>query len=139
MDKQLKNDQNRKTRGRLHLKKGDLILAAVLIVAFIISYIVIEFGVKKQGEVVEIKIDGNVQYEFKLDEDKEITVDGYQGGMNTIVIRNKTVFMTDADCPDKICVHTAAISKTGETIVCLPHRVVVEIKGNEKAIDSVVN
>jgi hypothetical protein len=37
--------------------------------------------------------------------------------------------MTQADCPDKLCVHQKAISATGETIVCLPNKVVVEIAG----------
>ena len=52
--------------------------------------------------------------------------------------------MTEADCPDKICVNTGKISKIGETIVCLPHRVVVEIQGevsqsdSDDSIDSVV-
>ncbi|MFR4337598.1 MAG: NusG domain II-containing protein [Lachnospira pectinoschiza] len=49
--------------------------------------------------------------------------------------------MTDADCPDKLCVKTGMISKTGETIVCLPHRVVVEIIGaaaDDSGVDSIV-
>ena len=50
--------------------------------------------------------------------------------------------MTDADCPDKLCVKTGRISKTGETIVCLPHRVVVEIIGaaaDDSGVDLFVN
>ena len=39
--------------------------------------------------------------------------------------------MKDADCPDKLCEKTGKISKNGETIVRLPHRVVVEIQGGE--------
>ncbi len=37
--------------------------------------------------------------------------------------------VTEADCPDKLCVHQKAISKTHETIVCLPNKVVVEVTG----------
>jgi hypothetical protein len=40
--------------------------------------------------------------------------------------------MTEADCPDKLCVQEKAVSKNGETIVCLPHRVVVEITSEEE-------
>jgi hypothetical protein len=46
--------------------------------------------------------------------------------------------MKDADCPDKLCEKTGKISKNGETIVCLPHRVVVEIQGGEGNVDSLV-
>ena len=37
--------------------------------------------------------------------------------------------MYEADCPDQICYSPEFVSKPGETIVCLPHRVVVEVKG----------
>ena len=67
-----------------------------------------------------------------------VTVEGYQGGSNTVVIENGTVYMKDADCPDKLCEKTGKISKNGETIVCLPHRVVVEIQGGEGNVDSLV-
>ena len=44
--------------------------------------------------------------------------------------------MTDADCPDKICVNHATISDVGESIVCLPHRVVVEIVSSDGETDN---
>ena len=67
-----------------------------------------------------------------------IVISGYQGGMNHIVIQDNAVYMSDADCPDKLCVHTGTIHKTSETIVCLPHRVVVEITGTTDTFDAVV-
>ncbi len=35
--------------------------------------------------------------------------------------------MKEADCPDKVCVGMRRISKSGETIVCLPHKLVIAI------------
>ena len=63
-----------------------------------------------------------------------------RGGVNKVVINDGKVSMTEADCPDELCVKTGKISRVGETIVCLPHRVVVEIKGSQDddSIDSVV-
>lgn len=48
------------------------------------------------------------------------------------------VSMIEADCPDHYCVDHAAIDKVNETIVCLPHRVVLEITGGgeEKEVDA---
>ena len=40
--------------------------------------------------------------------------------------------LTEADCPDKLCVHQKAISKNHEMIVCLPNKVVVEVTGSEE-------
>lgn len=50
-------------------------------------------------------------------------------GMNLLQIVDEKVMMFEADCPDQVCVYQGAASKPGDTIVCLPHKVVVEIKG----------
>ena len=48
--------------------------------------------------------------------------------------------MKDANCPDKICEGHNKISYKGETIVCLPHKVVIEIVADEATyeLDAVV-
>lgn len=53
-------------------------------------------------------------------------------GHNRVVIENGGVRMTEADCPDQVCVHSGEIREPGRTIVCLPNRVVVEIGGQEE-------
>lgn len=59
-------------------------------------------------------------------------------GHNLLMIENGTVRMLEADCPDQTCVHTGAVGRQGQTIVCLPNRVVVEIRGNgEVPIDDI--
>lgn len=119
-------------------KKKDGILIFVILVLCIITYIVIQFVVKKDGSMVIIKVDGQIRHELRLNEDTEVTVQGYQGGNNVMIIKDGWVSMTEADCPDKLCVNMGKISRTGETIVCLPHRVVVEIYGTALGVDSVV-
>ena len=47
---------------------------------------------------------------------------------NHIRIENDTIAVTKADCPDKICMQTGAISAPGEIIACLPHKLIIEIK-----------
>lgn len=118
-------------------KKDGLLIGAILLVC-LISYVLIQFVVKKDGDVVLIKVDGEVKHQLELNKDTELMVSGYNCGENQVVIKDGAVYMSDADCPDKLCVNMVRISKTGETIVCLPHRVVVEISGGESSIDSVV-
>ncbi|MDO5403806.1 MAG: NusG domain II-containing protein [Eubacteriales bacterium] len=120
------------------LKKKDGLLIGTILIVCLISYVLIQFVVKKDGNLVLIKVDGAIKYQLKIDEDKQLKVSGYNGGENIIVIKDGAVRMSDADCPDKLCVNMGSISRTGETIVCLPHRVVVEIAGNQSDIDSVV-
>ncbi len=73
--------------------------------------------VTRQGDVVAI---------FPLNEDHtETFTDG--SGSNTLEISGGTAKMVEADCPDHICVKTYPISSPGETIVCLPHKLVIEV------------
>ena len=118
--------------------KRDIMLIATLIIVCAAVFLIINFVVKKDGITAAVKVDGNIVYMLPLDKNASVTVEGYQGGSNTIVIENGTVYMKDADCPDKLCEKTGKISKNGETIVCLPHRVVVEIQGGEGNVDSLV-
>ena len=118
--------------------KRDIMLIATLIIVGAAAFLIINFVVKKDGITAAVKVDGNIVYMLPLDKNASVTVEGYQGGSNTVVIENGTVYMKDADCPDKLCEKTGKISKNGETIVCLPHRVVVEIQGGEGNVDSLV-
>ena len=55
-------------------------------------------------------------------------------------IKDGKVTMKEADCKDQICADHKAIEKSGETIVCLPHKVVIEIRsedGKEQELDGV--
>ena len=52
-------------------------------------------------------------------------------GKNTVVVSNKEVYVESADCPDQICVDHAHIMYEGETIVCLPHRLIITIISKE--------
>ncbi len=117
-------------------KKRDIIFIGVLLVVALIAFFVVDKFIKKDGNKVVIKVDGEIVKIVNLTDTNNIIVNGYDGGTNTVVIENGTVYMTEADCPDKICVNTGKISKIGETIVCLPHRVVVEIQGEESQSDS---
>ena len=55
-----------------------------------------------------------------------------------IVIEKGEVYMEDADCPDKLCMKQGSISGTGQTIVCLPHKLVVTVEnGKEPELDGV--
>ena len=47
-----------------------------------------------------------------------------------MVIRGGKVSVREANCPDRIKIKTRSASKAGETIVCLPHKLVIEIKAD---------
>ena len=118
--------------------KADVIL--LLVIFFILVLAVIFSGfIKKEGASVVIFVEGNVYRTVSLTEDQEIEIEEDGNVINILSIRNGKADMVSATCPDKLCVHQKPVSKSGETIVCLPHQVVVEVEGREKGeFDSMV-
>ena len=82
-----------------------------------------------KGYVVKISQKGEVVKEAFLDEDgrKEFVITGDNGKKNTVVISDGYVFIERASCDDNTCVKHGRISEVGETIVCLPNDIVVEV------------
>lgn len=75
---------------------------------------------------VLITVDGEEYGRYPLDTDASFIVET-SWGYNTVTIRNGKADVLKADCPDRICVHTTAADAISDMIVCLPHRLVVEI------------
>jgi len=105
-------------------KLNDILLfAGVLIIGFILFFAL--NTMKSEGKQVLVIANGQVTESFPLDENKEVMLefDGY----NLLVIEDGYAFVTRADCPDKLCMKQRKISKDGETIICLPHRLIIKI------------
>lgn len=104
------------------IKKADTVIIAVIIaVAAALFFALPHF--RQAGKTVVISKNNKVVASLPLNENKTVNLDG-----NTIIIKNSTVKMADANCPKAICKHHNAISRKGEQIICLPHRVIVEVK-----------
>ncbi len=105
--------------------KVDLILIAVLFVSALLALFIIRQN-SSVGAFVRVSIDGESAGEYSLFENGEYSLNG---GTNILVIEDGYAYMKAADCPDSLCVKTGRISHTGQRIVCLPNRVLVEIAG----------
>ncbi len=110
------------------MKKGDRILAVCILIVGICGLLAIRLSDRGPGAVLNVMVDGELYASYDLAEDQtvELTLDG---GDNTFQIQDGEVKMLSADCPDQYCVQHAAISDHNETIICLPHRLVLEIHG----------
>lgn len=118
--------------------KADLVVIGVVLAAACLCYIVFYFSGGSKPGVIEIMQDGQLLETGSLTENKTIPVLDEAGGYNLILINEGSVKVTDADCPDKLCVRQKSISRNGESIICLPHRLVVQIKsGEEGELDAV--
>ena len=121
------------------MKKRDFILiGAVLVLAFLCWFVPRAAGIfaGEDASRVRITVGGEEYGTYNLSEDQIIEIND----TNVCEIKDGEVNMIQADCPDQLCIHQGPIHIQGETIVCLPNRVVVEITGNDKdeQLDGVV-
>ena len=81
---------------------------------------------------VRITVDGKEYGSYSLAKDQVIDI----GSTNVCEIKNGKIKMTEADCPDHLCISQKAVGNSGGTIVCLPNKVVIEgvkAAGSEEA------
>lgn len=121
------------------IKKRDFILIFMLLIAAAVSYGIWYFGDAGERECVVVSVDKEQYAKYSLLEDGTYTID-IDGEYNIVKISSGYVSVTDASCPDKICVHEKAINKGGQSIICLPNKMVVTIVKNtdNDEIDGVV-
>lgn len=122
----------------IKLKTGDYIvmIGVVVITLFVFLLNVQRSYVSKHMEV-QVKVGGELIDTFDIGYDMTKVYETHFG-INKIVIKDGEVYISDADCPDLICVHSKHVHKNGEGIVCLPNRFSVEIVGHEKGeVDAV--
>ena len=115
-------------------KKKDIILMSVVLLIAVVMGVFFRYYMKKTGDRVHIMVDGCLYGSYSMKEDQTIEVKN-ESGYNKIVIKNNSVHMEMADCPDQYCVKHKEVSSTDETIVCLPHRLVVEIHSETESND----
>ncbi len=115
---------------RNKINKYDIALIAAIVV---INVGVLIYGgvnaTEKSKKTVYVYSDNKLAGEYTLTDDykNEFKING-DTGYNTIRIEDGKVWISDATCPDKICLHQGKIGSDGELIVCLPNRLMVQIK-----------
>ena len=106
------------------------LLFAVVVIGGLLSYFALGRG---EGTVAVISVDGEVLERIDLSKvrkpyDLEIST-GY--GRNTVHVERDAISVSEADCPDRICVYQGRLTGSGIPIICMPHRLVIEIEGGE--------
>lgn len=121
------------------MKKADFIIIGAVVVVAAVMLIILYGSSSNFGSYVQIEIDGKITETLPLDEDEEKKITTENGGTNTLVIKDGKAKMVEANCPDGICKNYKAISRNGESIICLPHKVVVSVVDNnsDDEIDAV--
>lgn len=122
------------------MKKGDFVLIIIILVVGISSFAAFWFK-GEDAKFAVITVNGADYMSLSLNTDTTVRIPESGDSYNIVTIKNGTVQISEADCPDKICVNHSSISRVGETIICLPHKLSIMITGNsdtEETIDGTV-
>lgn len=118
------------TNGKIAIAAGILtLIAAGGIAAWIIMT-----NIEHTDPAAEIYLNGELFKTLPLSADTELTVD-CGNGYNVITIRGGKISVSEADCPDKVCVNMGEISG-GTPIVCLPHRLEIRVVNGNNDTDA---
>ena len=110
--------------------RNDLIfIAAILVIVAMVAAVL--FFLRGEGSTVQVEVDGTVIGTYPLSVDREVEIKTGENGeeLNLLVIKDGKATVTAATCPDGICAAHRPISREGESIICLPHKVVITVIG----------
>lgn len=117
------------------IKLGDIIIAILLLALSFIPFFFLKTNKPSNSnsneEIAIVKINNKVVKKLSLNHNTVWTYDKNEQ-RNVLEIRNRKIHMIEANCKDQVCVKEGWKSKTGQTIVCLPHKFLVEIKDSNK-------
>lgn len=109
-------------------KRNDRLLIGALLLLAAACLAGARLARRASDGVVQVDIDGQTVWELPLSQDTELLLENKNGGANRLVIKDKKASVTEASCPDQICVRQGEAGESGQTIVCLPNRVVITIR-----------
>ena len=121
------DSRNHRAPAKSLWNKKDLLFIAAILLAASLAFFFFRPQPSESLSRAEISVDGKAVMELDLSEDQVLTVDGAGGGYNRIQVRDGAVSVLEASCPDKVCVHTGTVRYPGETIVCLPNRMIITV------------
>ena len=118
--------------GHMKRVRNDCILIFIIVLLaggfWLVQY---RNSIQKEA-VLQIYQNGELTEEYDLSQSRTIPVTGDGNSYNLVLIEDGTVRVTDADCPDQLCMKQRSISKNGESIICLPHKLVLQICAKEE-------
>ncbi len=109
-------------------------ILAILLAAALLRIILELFGDRGYG-AVKIEVNGEEFGTYSLAEDQIIRIND----TNICEIKDGKISMTDASCPDHLCIKQGSIDSKGGMIVCLPNKVVIEgVRPDSSSVDEPV-
>ena len=114
------------------MKPLDFVLVIILMIASFTPFLLLG-GKQTISHQAQLRVNSQVIKTFDLTKNQTYTYQDDGGDINKIEVRDGRIAIVYANCGDQICVRKVFINKTGQTIVCLPHKLVIEVihSGND--------
>ena len=117
-------------------RRHDIVFIAVLLCLTAIAALGL-FLFRENGDTVCVFVDGTLTGEYSLHEDRVIEIQT-EYGYNRLIIADGCAQIEEASCPDGICAAHRPVSHDGESIICLPNKVVIEIRRQSRNTPDIV-
>ena len=110
------------------MKRNDWFLIIGILIIALCFLLIRSFvmGGEPAGSV-EVRINGETVGTYSLYEDRTERFEYDDGSYNVMVIKDGKVSVTEADCPDKHCINKGEVYRENDTIICLPHELVIKV------------
>lgn len=120
-------------------KKADFFLILLLLAAgFGISFWFLPSSKAAEDSMITITVNDTLYGTYPLSQNQELEIQN-ESGYNKVLIQGGTVQVEEANCTGQQCVRQGRITSPGQSIVCLPNRVVIQITGGETPYDTIVS
>lgn len=121
-----------------------VIIFVLILITSTVAALAMNNNAKNQDEkIARIYQDKKLIYTIDLNSVKEtyrLTIDGKDKSENIVEVRNGSIGIINASCPDHICIDTGFIDNSSVPVVCLPNKIIIEISDNtDNSIDAVAN
>lgn len=131
------------TAEKKRLRRNDVIFIAILVAVIAIAGVCL-YLFRGEGNAVTVSVNGKAIATYPLDEDRTEDIHTGEDGLNRLIIKDGKAWIETASCPDGICAAHKPIHRDGESIVCLPNKVVVTVQvtegsqADEPGVDAVI-
>lgn len=110
--------------------RRDIIVILILLLFAALIYLYAQNFIFKNSQTAEILYDNTVIETVSLDKDRTFSLDKFPNIV--FEIKDGSIAFIQSDCPDKVCVHTGFINKTGQTAVCLPNKIILKLVSDSR-------
>ena len=117
------------------MKKKDIIIIAAALLCALALYLVSQVSLGAEASSVVVTVDGREMLRRPLAMENSYEIAQEDGSVNVIRVEDGAVFMQEANCRDGLCIRQGRMKNTAKTIVCLPHKLVVQLTGDAPESD----